>query len=64
MIFLWLWFFASDRVFEKNRLVPYIIIALIAEGLAYTTMYIEGHKEAKQFNEKLSEYKHDDIWRI
>ncbi|MBC8059179.1 MAG: DUF3021 family protein [Clostridiaceae bacterium] len=55
MIILWLWFFSP--IFDIDKLIAYTLVIVIVKGLVYAMMYSDGHKQAKQLNEKLSRYK-------
>jgi undecaprenyl pyrophosphate phosphatase UppP len=55
MVVLWLWLFSPNA--ERNLVIVYIIVILFVKGAVFTMMYIDGQKQAKQLNEKLSEYK-------
>lgn len=57
MIIIWLWFFSPSEIADTNLLIAYIIVVIIIKGLVYAMMYVDGHKQAKQLNEKLSEYR-------
>lgn len=59
-IIVWLWFFSTGQLIEKGILIPFIIIILIVKLAVYTMQYIDGRKEAKLLNEKLSAYGKDD----
>ncbi|MDQ0196635.1 hypothetical protein [Paenibacillus wynnii] len=57
MVILWLWFFSTGNSMNSSLLVAYIIVILLVKGLVYAMMYSDGQKEAKQLNEKLSEFR-------
>ncbi|MNC27398.1 hypothetical protein D3C75_755690 [compost metagenome] len=59
-IIVWLWFFSTGQLIEKGILIPFIIIILIVKLAVYTMQYVDGRKEAKLLNEKLSAYGKDD----
>ena len=56
-IVIWLWLFSPSKIVDINVLLAYIIIILIVKGMVFAMMYIDGNKQAKQINEKLSENK-------
>jgi apolipoprotein N-acyltransferase len=56
-IILWLFLFSPGKILDINVLITYILVILIVKGAVYAMMYIDGNKQAKQVNEKLSEYK-------
>ena len=56
-IVIWLWLFSPSKIVDINVLLAYIIIILLVKGMVFAMMYIDGNKQAKQLNEKLSEYK-------
>jgi len=55
MVILWLYLFSFNM--DNNLVIIYIVVILIAKGAVFAMMYIDGQKQAKQLNEKLSEYK-------
>jgi undecaprenyl pyrophosphate phosphatase UppP len=55
MVVLWLCLFSPN--IDSNIIIIYIIVILIVKGAVFAMMYIDGQKQAKQLNEKLSEYK-------
>lgn len=55
MVVLWLCLFSPN--IDNNLIIIYIIVILIVKGAVLAMMYIDGQKQAKQLNEKLSEYK-------
>ncbi|WP_143192182.1 DUF3021 family protein [Paenibacillus helianthi] len=55
-VILWLWLFSSGPFREKGLLLPFVITVLVIKGMVYAMLHIDGKKEAKQLNEKLSEY--------
>lgn len=58
IVILWLWLFAQPVPAVDNELMLiYVIIIIVVKGAVYAMMYIDGQKEARQLNEKLSEYK-------
>lgn len=57
IIVLWLCLFSPN--IDSNLITIYIIIILIVKGAVFAMMYIDGQKQAKQLNEKLSDYKKD-----
>lgn len=57
MVVLWLFLFSPGRIGDKDLLAIYIIIILVVKGAVYAMMYIDGDKQAKQLNEKLSQYR-------
>lgn len=60
MIMLWLHFFSPSKVFDLNLIIAYIVVILIVKGFIYVVTYIDGQKQAKQLNEKLSMYRNDE----
>jgi hypothetical protein len=56
-IVIWLWLFSPSKIVDINVLLAYIIIIFIVKGMVFAMMYIDGNKQAKQINEKLSENK-------
>ncbi|MDF2612422.1 MAG: hypothetical protein K0S71_208 [Clostridia bacterium] len=60
MIILWLWFFAPNKMVNTEVMIAYIIIAFIVHGIVYAMMYIDGHRQAKQLNERLNTYHHEE----
>lgn len=59
MVILWLCLFSPN--IDSNLIILYIIVILIVKGAVFTMMYIDGQKQAKQLNEKLNEYKNDNV---
>lgn len=59
-IIVWLWFFSTGQLIEKGILIPFVIIILIVKLTVYTMLYVDGRKEAKLLNEKLSAYGKED----
>jgi hypothetical protein len=57
-VIAWLWFFSSSQVMDRGILVAFILVILVVKGMVYAMMHIDGLKEAKRLNEKLSEYGH------
>jgi len=58
IVVLWLWLFAQPVPAVDNELMLiYVIIIIVVKTAVYAMMYIDGQKEARQLNEKLSEYK-------
>ena len=57
MLLLWLWFFSANSNMDSGMLVAYLIVIVSVKGLVYAMMYSDGKNEAKQLNEKLSEYR-------
>lgn len=55
MVVLWLCLFSPN--IDSNIVILYIIVILIVKGAVFVMMYIDGQRQAKQINEKLSEYK-------
>lgn len=55
MVVLWLCLFSPN--IDSNIVILYIIVILIVKGAVFAMMYIDGQRQAKQLNEKLSEYK-------
>ncbi|GMA97717.1 hypothetical protein [Pelosinus sp. IPA-1] len=55
MVVLWLCLISPN--IDSNLIIMYIIVILIVKGAAFAMMYIDGQEQAKQLNEKLSEYK-------
>jgi hypothetical protein len=55
MVVLWLYLISPN--IDSNLIIMYIIVILIVKGAAFAMMYIDGQEQAKQLNEKLSEYK-------
>lgn len=55
MIVLWLCLFSPN--IDSNLVIIYIIVILIVKGAVFAMMYLDGQRQAKQLNEKLSEYK-------
>ncbi|MNO10424.1 hypothetical protein D3C81_2342870 [compost metagenome] len=43
---------------DRGILVAFILVILVVKGMVYAMMHIDGLKEAKRLNEKLSEYGH------
>lgn len=58
-VILWIWFFSPSKIVNINLIIIYIIITIVVKGAVYVMMYINGHTQAKQLNEKLNEYKND-----
>ncbi|KGE16369.1 DUF3021 family protein [Paenibacillus wynnii] len=56
MVLLWLWFFSTNNM-DSSMLVAYLIVIILVKGLVYAMMYTDGKNEAKQLNEKLSEFR-------
>jgi hypothetical protein len=58
VVILWLWLFTQPVPAVDNEIMLiYVIIIILVKGAVYAMMYIDGQKEARQLNEKLSEYK-------
>jgi len=57
MIILWLWLFSPGKIANIELMIIYIVVVLIVKGMVYIMMCIDGNKQAKQLNEKLSEYR-------
>ncbi|MGG6313942.1 hypothetical protein [Paenibacillus macerans] len=57
MIVLWLWLFSPNPMINTEQMLIYITVILVVKGLVYAMMYIDGHQQAKQLNQKLSEYR-------
>lgn len=58
VVILWLWLFTQPVPAVDNEIMlMYVIIIIVVKGAVYAMMYIDGQKEARQLNEKLSEYK-------
>ena len=55
MVVIWLYLFSPNV--DSNLIIMYIIVILIVKGGVFAMMYIDGQEQAKQLNEKLSEYK-------
>ena len=55
MVVLWLYLISPN--IDSNLIIMYIIVILIVKGAVFAMMYIDGQEQAKQLNEKLSEYK-------
>lgn len=55
-IVLWLWLFSPNKIVDTTILITYIIIIIIVKASVYAMMYINGNKQAKELNEKLSKY--------
>lgn len=55
MVVLWLCLFSPN--IDSNIVILYIIVILMVKGAVFAMMYIDGQRQAKQLNEKLSEYK-------
>lgn len=55
MVVLWLYLISPN--IDSNLIIMYIIVILIVKGAAFAMMYIDGQEQAKQLNEKLTEYK-------
>jgi hypothetical protein len=56
MVVLWLIFFSPGRLNDINLAIAYIVVILIVKAAVYTMMRIDGKKQAKQLNDKLSQY--------
>lgn len=56
IVIAWLWFFSSSQVMDREILVAFVLVILVVKGMVYAMMHIDGLKEAKRLNEKLSEY--------
>lgn len=59
MVVLWLFLFSPN--IDSDIVILYIIVILIVKGAVFAMMYIDGQRQAKQLNEKLSEYKNGTI---
>lgn len=59
-VLLWLWLFSPSKIVDINLMIIYTIVILLVKGMVYVMMYIDGNKQAKQLNEKLSEYKNEN----
>lgn len=58
IVLLWLWLFTQPVIVVDNeRILLYVIIVIVVKGAVYAMMYIDGQKQARQLNEKLSEYR-------
>lgn len=56
LIIAWLWFFSPNKMVDAKLMIGYSIIVIIVNGSVYTMMYMDGQQQAKQINEKLSQY--------
>ena len=56
MIVLWMFWFSPSKLMDKSLMMMYIAVIFIVKGAVYAMMYIDGHQQAKQVNEKLNEY--------
>ena len=59
MVILWLWFFSPSKAVDINLIIFYIIVIVIVKIGVYALMYNNGKQQAKQLNEKLSNYKNE-----
>ncbi|WP_068786433.1 hypothetical protein [Paenibacillus phocaensis] len=57
MLLLWLWLASPNPMIDTELLWILIAVILVVKGMAYAMMFIDGHKEARQLNQKLSEYR-------
>ncbi|GFZ32056.1 hypothetical protein CSC2_25820 [Clostridium zeae] len=57
IIFVWLWLFSPNKAVDSNNILLYIIIIFAVKVVVYAMMYIDGHAQAKQLNERLNKYK-------
>lgn len=57
MVVLWLFLFSPSKMMDKSLLLMYVSVILVVKGAVYAMMYADGHKQAKQLNEKLNEYR-------
>ncbi|MRN52947.1 DUF3021 domain-containing protein [Paenibacillus monticola] len=63
-LILWLWFFSSRQIFDRDLLLSYTVVILLVKGVVFTMMHMDGQNEAKQLNQKLSEYKNSEDKRL
>lgn len=61
IIFLWLWFFSPGKFISNNLMIVYMIILSLVEGIVYIMMYRNGLRNAKLINDRLIEYKNDEM---
>jgi uncharacterized membrane protein HdeD (DUF308 family) len=59
MIIILLCFFSPSQSNDMFHIISYIATFIIVKGLVYTMMYIDSRTNAKQLNEKLTEYKNE-----
>ncbi len=57
MVVLWLFLFSPSKIMDRNLMMMYVAIIFIVKGAVYAMMYTDGHKQAKQLNEKLNQYR-------
>ncbi|SHI77234.1 Protein of unknown function [Propionispora hippei DSM 15287] len=58
-ILIVLWLFMISPNTDSSIILAYIVVIFIVKGVVFAMMYIDGEKEARQINEKLSEYKNN-----
>jgi Co/Zn/Cd efflux system component len=56
LIIAWLWFFSPNKMVDANLMIAYSIIVILVNGSVYIMMYMNGQQQARQINEKLSQY--------
>lgn len=52
-----LWLFLAGHVINKDLMWLYIFIILAVKGIVYAMIYYNGYVQAKQFNQRLNDYK-------
>lgn len=58
IVVLWLWLFTRPvPAVDSEMMLIYLSIIIVVKGAVYAMMYFDGQKQARQLNEKLSEYK-------
>lgn len=57
MIIIWLYFFSPASIMDTDLLIIYIVVVVLAHVAVYAMLYHNGLVQAKQLNEKLTEYK-------
>ncbi|WP_178021765.1 hypothetical protein [uncultured Paenibacillus sp.] len=57
MLLMWLWLASPNPMMDTEQLLMLIAVILVIKGLVYAMMFIDGHKQANQLNQKLSEYR-------
>lgn len=58
-ILLVLWLSMVSPSTDSSLILPYLVVILLVKGVVFAMMYVDGEKEARRINQKLSEYKNN-----
>lgn len=58
LVILWLYLVSPNA--DNSIIIAYIIVILLVKGTVFAMMYIDGEKQAKEINEKLTVYKNTE----